>query len=57
MLTNITKKLNQIKQFIQSNRVAIQRHGGRETDSIGLFEELIDLNGVPFIIRSKNKSR
>ncbi|HRG63661.1 MAG TPA: hypothetical protein PLP75_11685 [Burkholderiales bacterium] len=49
--------MNQIKQFIQSNRVAIQRHWSRETDSIGLFEELIDLNGVPFIIRSKNESR
>ena len=34
------KEWNQIKQFIQSNRTAIQRHWSQETDSIGLFKEL-----------------
>lgn len=34
------KEWNQIKQFLQSNRTAIQRHWSQETDSIGLFKEL-----------------
>ncbi|RTL00105.1 MAG: hypothetical protein EKK57_07985 [Proteobacteria bacterium] len=36
-----TREWNQIKKFIQTNRLAIQRHWSHITDSLEFFEEIL----------------